>query len=71
MSIWTILWLIWIAMFAIVEGVAVFNDKKNDTLSEHFRLWLRVDTRLGRTVFLLIFGGFVAWFGIHILTGWV
>lgn len=66
MDLFTILWILWGAAFAVIEGVAIFNDKKSDTLSEHLRLWLRTDTRKGRTVWLAISGGFFAWFVTHI-----
>jgi hypothetical protein len=48
------------------EGVAIFNDKRDDTLSEHFRQWFSTDTKLGRTVWLVVSGGFFAWFVVHI-----
>lgn len=71
--IWTILWLLWIAAFAAIEGVAVLNDKRDDTLSEHFRRWFRVDTHRGRTVWIVVSGVFFAWFVAHIVTpaGWL
>lgn len=31
----TWLWALWIAFFLVVEGVAVFNERANDTLSSH------------------------------------
>ena len=68
MTVYTVLWLAWIVAFAVVEGFALRNDRKDDTLSEHLRLWFRTDTRPGRTVFLCVFGAFVAWFGVHIIT---
>ena len=68
MSAWTIAWILWILAFGVIEGLALRNDKADDTLSEHFRKWFRTDTKIGRTVFLVVFGGFVAWFGVHILT---
>lgn len=70
-TIWEVLWFCWVAAFAVIEGIAVKNDTPNDTLSEHLRKWFRTDTRPGRTVFLVAFGGFVAWFGVHILTALV
>lgn len=66
MSLWSALWIAWIALFAIIETVAIVNDKDGDTLSEHFRRWFRVDTHLGRTVWLIVSGVFFAWFTIHI-----
>lgn len=64
--IWTILWISWIAMFSIIELVAILNDRKNDTLSEHFRSWFKTETRPGRTVWLIVSGIFLAWFVVHI-----
>jgi hypothetical protein len=66
--IWEILWFGWVLAFVIIEGIAIRNDIDGDTLSEHIRKWFRIDTRPGRTVFLIAFGGFVAWFAVHILT---
>lgn len=65
--IWTYLWVAWGLIFAVIEGVAVANDKKDDTLSEHFRRWFRTDTKHGRTAWLVASGGFMAWFIVHIL----
>ena len=64
---WTVLWVGWIVAFFVIEGVALRNDMPGDTLSEHIRKWLRMDTKLGRSVFLVAFGGFALWFVVHIL----
>lgn len=70
----TIAWVLWILSFFVIEGVAIVKDRKDvggswpDTLSEHLRRWFRTDTNLGRTVFMVSFGVFAAWFGIHITT---
>lgn len=67
---YTLAWFIFIGLFGMVEGVAVFNDLADDTLSEHFRRWFRTDTKLGRSIWLWFAGGFVAWFVIpHIMLG--
>lgn len=66
MSVWTILWLLWGAAFAVIEGLSIRNDAKGDTLSEHLRLWFRTDTKRGRTAWLVISGVFFAWFTTHI-----
>ena len=58
------LWIGWIAAFAAIEAVALIRDAQGDTLSEHFRLWFRTDTKLGRSIWLWLSGGFVAWFVI-------
>jgi hypothetical protein len=66
MSNWTFAWIIWIAEFIIIEGTALLNDRDNDTLSEHLRLWFRTDVKIGRTVWLLVSGIFFGWFIVHI-----
>lgn len=42
MSVWTWLWVAWGLMFAVIEGVALFNSTRGDTLSEHAWAWLGV-----------------------------
>lgn len=71
--IWTVLWLLWGAAFAVIEGAALHNDSRGDTLSEHFRKWFRTDTHRGRTAWLVTSGLFFAWFLVHIATpaGWL
>jgi hypothetical protein len=76
-SAWTWAWIGWGVYFAVVEGVALFDSKPGNTLSEHFWLWMGYDatgagarrpsgwTRLRR--FLLL--AFLAWLVAHFLTG--
>ena len=66
MTVWTWLWIAWGLAFAVIEGAAIANDKKGDTLSEHVRLWFRTDVKLGRTVWLICSGCLAAWFVTHI-----
>ena len=66
MSVWTALWVLWGLMFAAVEGVAIFNDQRHDTLSEHFRKWFSTKTKPGRTSWIVVSGVFFAWFVTHI-----
>lgn len=66
MSVWTVLWVLWGAAFAVIEGVAIVNDKRDDTLSEHLRKWFSTRDKAGRTVWLVISGSFFAWFVTHI-----
>lgn len=82
MSWWTAAWIGWLGWFALVEGMALFNSRPGDTLSEHVWLWFGTRrrrpgeserTRSGwaqlRRVVLL---AFVVWLGAHFLTGgWV
>lgn len=72
-----IAWILWIALFVLIEGIALFNKRKEDTLSENLRIvfateqkprWPYRFVKLRRLV--LVAG--LAWFTIHILTpGWL
>jgi hypothetical protein len=74
-SAWTWAWIGWGVYFAVVEGMALFNSKPGDTLSEHAWAWLGYArgglrhpsgwTRLRR--FLLLAG--LGWLVAHMLTG--
>ena len=32
-------WIFWILFFIVLEGMAIINKQKGDTLSEHLRVW--------------------------------
>lgn len=66
MSAWTIAWIIWGLLFAAIEGAAIANDKRDDTLSEHLRLWFSTSQKGGRSVWIIVSGVFFAWFVTHI-----
>jgi hypothetical protein len=71
--IWTTLWLVWFAMFLVVEGAALFNKTAGDTLSEHVWKWFATGggvkmtgwVRLRRVVLM----GFLAWLLVHFMSG--
>lgn len=74
MSGWTWAWIAWLGAFAAIEGKALFNKEKGDTLSEHVWRWFstqKVDNdptgwvRLRRFTLL----AFMAWLSVHFLTG--
>lgn len=67
---WAWLWLVWILFFLVVEGIALFNSSKQDTLSE--QVWAYVtqpDRRRGKKS--------AAWWvwpgriGIALFAGWL
>lgn len=68
-------WVLWLALFAIVEGEALLNARVGDTLSEHVWAWFTVGggrpvtgwVRLKRVLLL----GFVVWLGVHFVGGGV
>ncbi|WMI34524.1 hypothetical protein SEA_DEXERS_3 [Streptomyces phage Dexers] len=73
MSGWTWAWIAWITAFLVIEGKALFNKEKGDTLSEHVWKWFHTEqgkkwsktTRLRRFALL----AFMAWLSVHFLTG--
>ena len=76
MSVWTWAWIAWGAVFAVIEGMALFNSRPGDTLSEHAWAFLGIGegrkrsgwTQLRRVLLL----AFMAWLTAHFLTGgWV
>lgn len=70
MTEFTWLWLIWLGMFAAVEGAAIFNRTPGDTLSEHVWKWFSIREKgkgwRSRRFALLTF---LAWLVAHFLTG--
>lgn len=70
----TWVWLGWAVYFLVVEGIALFNSRRGDTLSEHVWAFLgysegvRYPTgtvRLRRFLAL----AFLSWLVVHLLTG--
>lgn len=66
MSGYTIAWALWVIAFVVIEARAINNDIKDDTLSDHFAMWFKVNTKFGRTAWLVFSGVFFAWFVVHI-----
>lgn len=78
MTVWMWLWLLWAAAFGVIEGAALANSKRGDTLSEH--IWAFIAIRrhgvpindrprwtVGAARVVLVVG--LAWLCIHLLTG--
>jgi hypothetical protein len=74
---WTIIWISWGvlsgAVFLVIEGIALFNRRTQDTLSEQFWRWLHVDDP--RPTLLVWFARvslilFLAWLALHLTLGW-
>ncbi|QAX95456.1 hypothetical protein SEA_BARTHOLOMEWSD_5 [Streptomyces phage BartholomewSD] len=71
---WTWAWIAWLGAFVAIEGKALFNKTKGDTLSEHVWKWFATQkvgndptgwVRLRRFTLL----AFMAWLSVHFLTG--
>lgn len=66
--LFTILWVGWVAAFAVIEGIAIFNKGRDDTLSEKIRDLFRTDTRTGRTIWVVVIGAGAGLLAAHILS---
>jgi len=70
MDLFTIGWIVWLLMFGAIEGAALANKRKGDTLSEHVWQYFSIKHkgkgwRLRRFSLL----AFLAWLVVHFLTG--
>lgn len=72
-----IAWVLWVLIFVVVEGMALRNKRKEDTLSENMRILFgterkpRGSSRFVKLRRLVLLAG-LAWFTVHILTpGWI
>lgn len=60
--LFTVAWVVWIAAFGVIEGIALRRKERGDTLSEHVWAVLR---RPGPWWFLA--AGFLVWLTAHFL----
>ncbi|WLW38625.1 hypothetical protein [Streptomyces phage Verabelle] len=77
MTVWSWLWVGWLAAFCVIEGKALFNKTEGDTLSEHVWKWFSTRRTAAKTEqptgwvrlrrFVLL--AFMAWLSVHFLTG--
>ena len=64
----TIAWLMWLAMFGVIEGVALVRKESGDTLSEHIWKWFSIkDKAKGWVVRRGVLALFLLWLGLHML----
>ena len=69
MSGWTIAWLLWLAMFAVIEGAALFRKGKDDTLSEHIWKWFKIRESRQWNWRRAVLAGFLVWLLVHMVAG--
>ena len=63
---YTIAWLVWITAFLGIEGAALLDKKKGDTLSEHVWKWFRIsDKPQGWNIRRLALLGGTGWLMLH------
>jgi len=61
-------WVGWILAFIFIEGLALFNKKKGDTLSENVWRWFGVKSS-GKSLRTMGLFGFMLWLTIHFVSG--
>ena len=74
MSWYTVAWILWILAFVVIEGIALADSRRNDTLSEHVWTWFSLKGEKGslrwwQAILRFGFMAFMAWLTIHFLTG--
>lgn len=71
--IWTVMWVLWITAFGLIEGPALLTRTPGATLSEHVWAWFRVRDKRPTAVTWVLRGVLLAiltWFFGHLGFGW-
>lgn len=67
---WSYLWLAWLLAFCVIEGIAIFDSQRGNTLSENVWAWFSIKGK-GRAWrfrrFVLL--SFMAWLTVHFVSG--
>jgi len=73
MTGYTVAWIMWLVMFAVIEGAAIFHKDPGRTLSEHVWRWFSVKGKpRGYKMRRFALLTFMGWLTTHFLTGgWV
>ena len=70
MSWYTFAWLVWLAAFIVIEGLAIRDKRRNDTLSEHCWEWFSVkQKKKAWRARRILLAAFMVWLTVHFLTG--
>ena len=70
MSGYTVAWLVWLALFIVIEGLAIRDKRKGDTLSEHCWEWFAVKQRKRAWRWRrILLASFMVWLTVHFLSG--
>ena len=69
MSGWTVAWILWLVAFAAIEGAALWNKGRNDTLSEHIWSWFDIRSVKGWHWKRWLLAGFLVWLLVHMVAG--
>lgn len=76
MSGYTMAWAAWLAAFGVIEGKALLDRRRGDTLSEHVWRWFGTARDIQPSGWVkfrrFVLLSFLAWLTAHFLTGgWV
>jgi hypothetical protein len=67
---YTLCWLFWLAMAAVVEGAALIDKRPNDTLTEHIMDWMSWKKKAGGWLLRRsVLAVFMLWLTAHFLSG--
>lgn len=67
---YTIAWIMWFVFFLVVEGFALFDKDRGDTLSEHIWKWFRINDKPRQWTWRRAsLGIFLAWLLVHMVGG--
>lgn len=69
MNGYTVAWIMWLAMFGVIEGAALFNKDKGDTLSEHVWAWFKIRESRQWNIRRFALAGFLVWLLVHFVAG--
>lgn len=68
MTSFDILWPIWILLFFVIEGIALYCNNYEGTLTAHVRHWFSMDRKVwGWRVLRALLIGFMGWLSMHFL----
>ncbi|MFC8095362.1 hypothetical protein [Streptomyces sp. NPDC057301] len=69
MSAWSVAWLVWLAVFVVLETVALLNGTPDDTLSEHIWRWAGLHASgVWAAIRRAILAGALGWLVVHFLS---
>jgi len=70
MNRWYIIWVMWLVFFGAIEGPALLNKNKNDTLSEFIWKFFSIKEKSRQWRFRrFCLLSFLAWLVAHLITG--
>lgn len=70
MTIYTWAWITWLAFFVVIEGVALIDKRRGDTLSEHIWAWFDIREKPRQWTWRrIVLAGFLTWLLVHMVAG--